>query len=332
MTPDTELLQQLARLEYRLYGLRHASSHGRRLLLTGGTGTLGYAMVPHLLAAGFEITILSRDSHRQALMREQFPQLRFLLGDICDYDTMLEACLGQDVVIHAAAQKRVDIGETSVAEYMRVNVTGTSNVARAADALDVERALFISSDKAVQPLNFYGLTKAMGERLWTEQAYRPSGPRQRFSVVRYGNVMGSNGSVLHLWRKRLDAGLPISVRSPETTRFFMRPLDAVDMVLQALTLMQGGEIFVPQQTQAFALHDLANAVEPNHANWQLAPLGPREKIHEWLMAPGEYYEEASATLYRIWPQRSGAYDLPATMCSGTAPRLSGDTVVKLLEA
>lgn len=302
-------------------------ANGKRVLLTGGTGTLGGYLTDRLLAEGYTVTCLNRDAHRQAVYQARFPAVKCYLADICDYDAMLNACLGQDIVIHAAALKRVDTGELAITEFARVNITGTQTVARAASEALVAQAVFISSDKAVQSLNFYGVTKAAGERIWL--AYNVPG-LTLFGAVRYGNVMGSNGSVLKLWRERLAKGLPIEVREPSTTRYFMRPSDAVDLVWLALNRMRGGDIFVPTTTPAFDLHDLARAVT-DESNWKRTLLGPREKLHERLLAPGEYYEAVEDTnAVRVYPHYASQADMPDWACSLTAPRMTGAAVVAQL--
>jgi UDP-N-acetylglucosamine 4,6-dehydratase len=327
-------LQHFQQIEARLRQLvtRSRKNAALRVLLTGGTGTLGTALTSAFLAAGYEVTSFNRDPQHRAEYAAQFPQVSCVLGDICDYATLLNACAGQDVVIHAAALKRVDTGEQEIAEFARVNIEGTRTVALAASDALVDRAIFISSDKAVSPLNFYGMTKAVGERLWTQRNERARELEHltRFSVVRYGNVMGSNGSVVQLWRQRLAQGLPIGVREPETTRFFMRVEDAVQLVFSALAWMTGGEIFVPSTTPAFALNDLAREVVPAAKDWQMLPLGPREKQHEVLLAPGEYAEACSETMVRVWPDRPGPFTVPPAFNSATARRLTGAETTALL--
>lgn len=328
--------QRLARIERSLFGLLRRGSGARRVLLTGGTGTLGVALTEYFLNDGYELTIVSRDGHRQAQYQQRYPQVRCIQADICDYDAMLAACIGQTIIVHAAAQKRVDVGETQIAEFYRVNVEGTRVVAQAAYDAGAHLALFISSDKAVAPINFYGMTKAIGERIWLARNDIGGALPARFSAVRYGNVMGSNGSVLKVWRERRAQGLPIVVREPETTRFFMTVDDAVKLVDDALLLMEGGEIFVPTNTPAFGLYDLANEVEPDDTYWQRAPLGPREKQHEALIAPGEYFEPVDELpdepLVRVWPNRSGGFSVPSNFTSNGARRLTGVEAIECLES
>lgn len=326
------LAEQMVRIETALRGLMQRERDGfPSVLITGGTGTLGTALTRAFLGRQYHVTVLSRDPHHQAIFKDRYPAVRTVLADICDRAAVLDACTGQDIVIHAAALKRVDTGETEIAEFTRVNIEGTRIVAECCEQALVEKALFISSDKAVQPLNFYGVTKAAGERLWCGANGGRARWTTRFTAVRYGNVMGSNGSVLQLWRSRLAAGQPIVVREPGTTRFFMAVEDAVGVVLQALYAMHGGEIFVPRHTPAFALYDLARKVQPDERQWQRQPLGGREKQHERLVAPGECVEPYSDDFVRVWPQEAGGFEVAQEFCSEHAARLSGDEVIRRLE-
>jgi len=321
---------RLERVENLLRAMLGRSSQRLSVLITGGTGTLGIALTEAFINRGYTVTVVSRNPHRQSQFKQKYPNVELYLADICDYETMLRACTCKDIVIHAAALKRVDIGESEIAEFARVNIDGTKTVADACRAAGVERALFISSDKAVSALNFYGVTKAAGERIWLDHHEGNSNLGVRFSAVRYGNVMGSNGSVLQIWRERLAKQLPIVVRSPSTTRFFMRVEDAVQMIFDALLYMQGNEIFVPLTTPAFALHDVALCVAPR-SEWCIEPLGPREKQHELLVAPGEYYETVSDRLCKIIPDVPGDFTLPDWACSRTTRQLDGKTVIEMLE-
>lgn len=321
---------RLERIENLLRAMLDRISQRRSVLITGGTGTLGTALTEAFISKGYDVSVVSRNPHRQSQFKQRFPDVELYLADICDYDVMLRACTGKDIVVHAAALKRVDIGESEITEFARVNINGTKTVADACSAAGVERALFISSDKAVSALNFYGVTKAAGERIWLDHHHANSNLAMRFSAVRYGNVMGSNGSVLRIWRERLAKQLPIIVRSPSTTRFFMRVQDAVQMIFDALLYMDGGEIFVPSTTPAFSLHDVALCVAPR-SEWCIEPLGPREKQHELLVAPGEYHEVVSDKLCKIIPDVAGEFGIPDWACSRTARQLDGKTVIEMLE-
>jgi UDP-N-acetylglucosamine 4,6-dehydratase len=305
-----------------------------RTLITGGTGSLGQALIPVFLQHGDTVTVLSRNPHKQAELLNKYPTVHAILGDICDRETMLRACQGQDVVVGAAANKRVERGDTDAREYYRVNVMGALNTAEACRMNGVGKAVFISSDKCVSPCNTYGMTKALGERLWLaeQSAYSPT----KFSCVRYGNVVQSNGSVWHVWQDRIAKGLPLIVREPEPTRFFLSLADAVKIVTDALRVMNGGEVFVPSYVPSFSLWDLARKLQPE-SQWQKEPLGATEKQHEILVAPTEFVEPIfgqNTDLWRVLPRISPKVQQTMDMfCSATPSlRLTADEVIKRLQA
>lgn len=299
-----------------------------KILITGGTGSLGNALVPVLLQQNHEVIILSRDFHKQDKLTTQYPTIHAVIADICDRDAMLRACEDQDIVIHAAAIKAVNHGDTNTRQYHRVNIMGTINVAEACRLNGVSKALFVSSDKAVSSVNTYGMTKAIGERLWlAEQTPRSA---TLFCCVRYGNVVSSNGSVWRIWKDRVTQNLPLIVREPEPTRFFLSLTDAVKVVTDAIYLIQGKEIFIPSAVPAFSLWDLAQELQPAE-QWQYEPLGSTEKQHEILVAPTEWVEPVNAAdtnLWRIWPTKSNPCQVtPKQFCSQTAHRLTGKEVI-----
>jgi UDP-N-acetylglucosamine 4,6-dehydratase len=176
------------------------------------------------------------------------------------------------------------------------------------------------------------MTKAMGERLWLARNDKDAFLPTMFSAVRYGNVMGSNGSVIPIWREQAARGEPITVRSPETTRFFMRVEDALDLVMKVVSNMQGGEIFVPAGTPAFELYDLARCFQ-DERYWDIQPLGSHEKQHEVLIAPGEYHEPALEGAWKVLPDvPDGWWGIDDKFCSKTAKRISGEEVIRQIGA
>ncbi len=211
-------------------------------------------------------------------------RLRFFIGDIRDYLRLRRAMDGCEVVIHAAALKRIEVGVYNPDEMVKTNVLGTANVVEAARNTGVERCILISSDKAYEPISPYGYSKALAESLFAAAAHSrgPSGPL--YAGVRYGNVWCSNGSVVPLWRAELAAGRRPTIREPECTRFFMLLSEAVDFVLGAIDKMQGGEIFVPDSLPAYKLNDLACAMMTGKLEFppDRDPNGlpPHEKLHE----------------------------------------------------
>ncbi len=236
----------------------------KSVLITGGTGTLGNGIVEKLLLGDEcrRICILSRGEKDQAAMARKFAsaRLRFFVGDVRDYLRVRRAMDGCEVIIHAAALKRIEVGVYNPDEMVKTNVLGTANVVEAAREIGVKRCILISSDKAYEPVSPYGYSKALAECLFTaaENSRSSSGPR--YAGVRYGNVWCSAGSVVPLWRSELAAGRRPIIREPECTRFFMLLSEAVDFVLGAIERMQGGEIFVPDNLPAYKLGDLACAM------------------------------------------------------------------------
>lgn len=239
------------------------------LLLTGATGTFGRAFLDE--HSGDQIRAFSRDEFKQSELRGLFPNDRWLLGDVRDLERLRRAVDGCDTVIHAAALKQVPAGEYNPGEFVKTNVIGSMNVVEACLDRGVERAVLISSDKAVHPVNVYGATKLCAEKLWlAANAY--GGEQCKFSVVRYGNVRGSRGSVHERGR--------VSLTDARATRFWMEPGQAVELVLLALREMQGGEVFVPKLDRSL----VADAVDHDGTE---TGLRPGEKLHEQLISDEE---------------------------------------------
>lgn len=261
---------------------------GANLLVTGGTGAFGRAFVAHALSAGARrIAVLSRDETKQAAMAATLTdaRLRFLVGDVRDPQRLLDACRDVDLVVHAAAMKRVETCEADPWEATQTNVMGTMHLARACIERGVRRAVFLSTDKAAAPHTHYGCTKREAESLWLGSNVYAAGTGTRFACTRYGNVLGSTGSVLPLWRGQAARGEPLTITDPHCTRFFMRMADAVALVEYALGAMQGGETFVPKIGRA-RITDLASAVAPDAATTETG-LRPGEKLHETLITEDE---------------------------------------------
>lgn len=276
---------------------------GRAVLITGGTGSFGHAVVPVALAGGAtRVVVYSRDEVKQSQMRAAFPdaRMRFFLGDVRDADRLAQAMRGIDTVLHAAALKQVPACEYNPTEATRTNVDGTVNAVTAALASDVGQFVMLSTDKACNANTLYGATKLCAEKI-VSAANALRGPGScRFSGVRYGNVAGSRGSVIPVWREALAAGLPLPVTDPQMTRFWFTLAGAVDLVERALTEMRGGEFFVPKLL-GFALGDLASALAPDVPTVTIG-IRHAEKRHEAMLAP----DEASLDLgwaYALVPPR-----------------------------
>lgn len=234
--------------------------------------------------------VYSRGEYAQALMREEFGddyRMRFFIGDVRDRTRLRRAMEGCDTVVHAAALKRVEVGEYDSIEMVRTNVDGSGNVIEAATDAGVAKVVALSSDKACQPENCYGATKLVSEKLFlaANNSRGASGPI--FSVVRYGNVSGSTGSVIPTWRRALEQGLRVRLTDPEATRFWMTRQQAVRLVLDTIEHMRGGELVIPE-LPAYRLGDLAEAMG---VSYHPCGLGRGEKLHE-SMAAGNSSDKA----------------------------------------
>jgi len=300
-----------------------------KILITGGTGTLGNALVAAFTRLDYDITIVSRDPHKQELFHQRYPHVKCVLTDICNYKMIYRAAEGCDTVIHAAALKRVDTGERSVNEYIRVNVEGADVVAHACQDSGVDTALFISSDKCVNSLNLYGATKALGEKVWCSYNTKYS----HYAALRYGNVMGSNGSVLTIWRDAIKNNQSIVVRTPAPTRFFLKIEDAINLVMKSLACtdeLGGGYTVAPTGLQAFSIEELAKYIAGPDYPIEYSELGSGEKQHEILVAPGETIISRN-DICLIGAERGvRVNETPDYMCSDKAPRMTPEEVIAKL--
>lgn len=257
---------------------------GKTLLITGGTGSFGKKMTELLLREHNvqKLIIFSRDELKQFEMRQRFsdPRLRFFIGDVRDRDRLYRAFDGVDVVIHAAAMKQVPAAEYNPMEAVKTNIHGAANVIDAALDTGVRQVIALSTDKAAAPVNLYGATKLVSDKLFVAANSYAGKRKTRFSVVRYGNVVGSRGSVVPLFMERSATGrLPIT--DPRMTRFWITLDQGVRFVLASLERAHGGEIFVPKMPTA-RIVDLAKAIAPE-AEIDYVGIRPGEKIHEVLI-------------------------------------------------
>ena len=266
------------------------SLEGKTVLVTGGTGSFGQAFVSRLLRQHKpgKIIIFSRDEQKQYEMKEKAifrdaPNLRFFIGDVRDLDRMVMAFRGVHVVVHAAALKHVTVAEYNPFECIRTNVHGAENVVTASIRAGVERVIALSTDKAASPINLYGASKLASDKIFVAAKWLVgSDAKPLFGVVRYGNVLGSRGSVVPMFRRLIAEGattLPITDR--RMTRFWITLTQGVDFVLSCLPLMQGGEIFVPK-IPSMKVVDLANVLAPGVAIRDVG-IRPGEKLHEVLL-------------------------------------------------
>jgi UDP-N-acetylglucosamine 4,6-dehydratase (inverting) len=266
--------------------------NNKRILLTGGTGSFGKAFVKTILSQYPNVerlVIFSRDELKQYEMAQEFsqkeyPALRYFIGDVRDAERLRRACQGIDTIIHAAALKHVSIAEYNPIEFINTNVIGAENVISAALDNDVKNVVALSTDKAAAPINLYGATKLCSDKLFVA-ANNITGKRDlKFSVVRYGNVLGSRGSVVPFFlKKRSEGTLPITHK--DMTRFNITLEDGVALVLKALKTMEGGEVFVPK-LPSYKIGEMAKAISPD-AKIEYIGIRPGEKIHEEMITSSD---------------------------------------------
>lgn len=263
---------------------------GKTILITGGTGSFGQACVRKLLEEHDPkiIRIFSRDELKQWEMHREFgdhPKLRFFIGDVRDFDRVKRATEKVDILIHAAAMKQVPACEYNPMDAIKTNIGGAMNVINASLDNDIPLVLALSTDKAASPINVYGATKLCSDRLFIQSnSYRGPKRKTRFSVVRYGNVMGSRGSVIPLFKKQKEKG-ELTITHEDMTRFWITLPQAVGFVLSCIPLMQGGEMFVPK-IPTMKIMDLAKTIAPE-ATYRIVGIQPGEKLHECLITSHE---------------------------------------------
>ena len=270
----------------------------KSILITGGTGSFGKGLVKYLIKnySGFKkIIIFSRDELKQfematAFNEKKYPFIRYFIGDVRDLDRLKRALEEVDYVIHAAALKQVEASEYNPFEAIKTNVVGAQNVIEAClDSSNVKKIIALSTDKAVSPVNLYGATKLCSDKLFVSANNMVGGKKKIFSVVRYGNVMGSRGSVIPEFIKQKKTGI-IKITDPEMTRFNITMTDSIKLVLHALDKSKGGEIFVPK-IPSYKITTLAKAIS-DKAKINIIGIRPGEKIHEELIS----YNEAVHTV------------------------------------
>lgn len=276
--------------------------NGKSILITGGTGSFGKAFVKTILSCYPDVrrlVVFSRDELKQFEMAQTFPEkdhpaLRYFIGDVRDYDRVRRALEGIDTVIHAAALKQVPAAEYNPFECIKTNILGAQNIIEACLDTGVRNVVALSTDKAAAPINLYGATKLCSDKLFTA-ANNIKGARDlRFSVVRYGNVMGSRGSVIPFFLERRKTGV-LPITDPGMTRFNISLQDGVDMVLWAIEHAAGGEIFVPK-IPSYRVIDVANAIGPN-CEFPVIGIRPGEKIHEEMITDSDSFNTVDLGKY-----------------------------------
>jgi UDP-N-acetylglucosamine 4,6-dehydratase len=278
------------------------------ILVTGGTGSFGKKFIEIMLEEyqPAKLIIFSRDELKQHEMRVggfDHPSLRYFLGDVRDYDRLRRAMNGVDSVVHAAALKQVPACEYNPMEAIKTNILGSSNVIEAALDTGVKKVLALSTDKAVNPVNLYGATKLSAEKLFVQSNAYAAGSPTRFACVRYGNVIGSRGSVIPLFLQQRENGAVLTITDDRMTRFWLSLEQGVRFVIRAIEEMHGGEVFVPK-IPSTRITDVAQAIAPE-ARIEVIGIRPGEKLHEVLI----HEDEARAAveledMYVIQPAES----------------------------
>jgi UDP-N-acetylglucosamine 4,6-dehydratase len=285
---------------------------GKTILITGATGSFGKAMIERLLSAHAPaaVRLYSRDELKQSELQRRFAdedRLRFLIGDVRDLPRLRRATRGVDVIFHAAAMKQVPACEYNPFEAVQTNVIGAENVVSAAIDNDVPQTIAISTDKAVNPVNLYGATKLAAEKVFAQGNAYASGSVARFCSVRYGNVVGSRGSVIPLFLAQGETGV-VTITDERMTRFWITISDAVEFVLACLDRMGGGETFVPRMP-SMRITDIAETLAPS-CERRVIGIRPGEKLHEVLVTEDEARHTVEANWgfailpeYAPWPTK-----------------------------
>lgn len=282
--------------------------NGKSILITGGTGSLGKELTKTILAKWPDVkrlVIYSRDEQKQYQMAQEFselefPSIRYFIGDVRDLERLKRAFNGIDFVIHAAAMKHVHIAEYNPDECVKTNIGGADNVIKACFSSNVTKVVALSTDKACAPINLYGATKLTSDKLFIAANNIRGNQDIKFSVVRYGNVMGSNGSVFPFFMSKRDSGV-LPITDPNMTRFNISLQGGVDMVLHALDAAWGGELYVPK-IPSYKILDVAKAIGPN-CEHKIIGIRPGEKIHEEMITSSDSFTTFDlGKYYVILPQ------------------------------
>jgi UDP-N-acetylglucosamine 4,6-dehydratase/5-epimerase len=290
MTSPARALDDALLPAYRDFRSPRADLNGKTVLITGGTGSFGKAFVEQVCAEfkPKKLIVFSRDELKQyemaqAFGAERYPFMRYFIGDVRDAERLNMAMRGVDYVIHAAALKHVTIAEYNPFECIKTNVMGAENVVNAAIAQRVKRVVALSTDKAANPINLYGASKLASDKIFTAAESMAGDAGTRFSVVRYGNVVGSRGSVVPFFRKLIEDGaVELPITDERMTRFWITLEQGVNFVMSSLALMKGSEIFVPK-IPSLTTVELARALAP-HLPHRIVGIRPGEKLHE-VMVP-----------------------------------------------
>lgn len=306
--------------------------HAKSILITGGCGTLGKAILKRSVEEKWEcqITVFSTDAMKHIAVKKMFPHVHSVIGDIRDATTVYNVMAGKDIVIHAAAVKHIPVSEVHSIDTYQINVEGSINIANAAIQHGVAHVIGISTDKVCHAANAYGASKFMMEKAFQE--YSRLGLDTSFHLVRYGNVLESTGSVIEVWKNQVERGEPIKITNPKMTRFFISPSQAVNLVVDGLKLT-GGMILIPKM-KSLSIEKLAEYTVGKDVPFEIVPMRPGEKIHETLLTVEET-EFATETLNYIFlrqttGERNDPEDSPLPYSSDIAPELTKEELEDLL--
>ena len=277
------------------------STQRKSVLVTGGTGSFGKEFIRSLLRSKMvdSITVFSRDELKQFEMKSEFSseKIKYLLGDVRDFNRILQATKDVDIIIHAAAMKQIPAAEANPMEAIKTNILGAENIVNAAIENSVERVIALSTDKAANPANLYGATKLCSDKLIIAGNTLSKHSNTTFSVVRYGNVLGSRGSVIPFFKEMALTG-QIPITDFRMTRFWLTLSQGVELVFRALDLMQGGEIYVPK-IPSFKVTDVARIIAPGIPTYEIG-IRPGEKLHEVMITEDDsFYTREFEDFYTI---------------------------------
>lgn len=319
----------------------------KKILITGGTGSLGKALTKKILKSEVDtIRIYSRDEWKQTQMESELKddRLRFLIGDVRDKDRLSKALEDIDIVLHAAALKHVPVAEYNPFEAVKTNIQGSQNVIDSSLENNVEIALAIGTDKAVSPLNTYGATKLLMERLFVSANFHKGNHKTNFLCVRYGNVLGSRGSIVPNFINQIKSGKKITITDPSMTRFNITMNEALDLIFRTLSRGKGGEIFIPK-LKAYKVGDMRDALlELLNANNEtdIISIRPGEKLHETLINKDEIrnvfenehnyicFDPMTSTFHSDTPPQLKKTSLIDQYSSDNVPLLSKNEIKKIL--
>jgi UDP-N-acetylglucosamine 4,6-dehydratase len=291
---------------------------GANILVTGGTGSFGQAFIRRLLKnhRPARVVVFSRDELKQYEMAQEFtsPQMRFFIGDVRDRERLNRALNGIQLVAHAAALKQVPAAEYNPIECIRTNIMGAENLINACIDQKVQKVIALSTDKAVNPVNLYGATKLCSDKLFVAANHLAGANGTRFSVVRYGNVIGSRGSVVPFFKRYRDSGKKLPITDPAMTRFWIQLADGAAFVDRCIDLMRGGEIFIPK-IPSMKITDLARAISAD-SEQETVGIRPGEKLHELLLTRDDARNTIEFRDYYIISPNIHMWDTSGTMVYG----------------